>query len=240
MHPVLFEIGGFKIFSYGALLAAAFLTTVTLARRRAVALGMEGEKIIDLSILLIISGVAGARLMFVLLNIDIYRSDPLSAFRLWEGGLVWYGGLILALTCAVIFLKINKMPVLKTGDLMMPYVALGQSIGRIGCFMNGCCYGKPTILPIGVTFDVSRGPVIPTQLIEAAAMFAVYLILRKRLPSNGRTLFLYLILYSAFRFFIEFLRGDNPAVWLGLTVSQLISTAIFAAAVASWKIILSK
>lgn len=240
MHPVLFEIGGFPVFSYGAMLAIAFLAAALLARRRAVSLGMDGEEILDLSILIIISGIIGGRLMFVLLNIGYYRTNPLDVFKLWEGGLVWYGGLGLALICATAFLRLKKIPVLKTGDLMMPYVALGQAIGRIGCFLNGCCYGKPTTLPIGVTFEAAYGPVLPTQLFESAAMLAIFLILRKRQPSNGRTLLLYLILYSAFRFFNEFLRGDSPAVLAGLTVSQVISIVVFMIAVISWKIIPSK
>ena len=240
MHPVLLKIGQCPIYSYGAMLALAFLVCSFLAKRRAASLGMDGERVLDLTIVLIISGVIGGRLMFVLLDLDYFRSRPLDIFKLWEGGLVWYGGLILAVISGAVFLRIYKMPILRTADLMMPYVALGQAIGRIGCFLNGCCYGKPTSLPIGVVFSPEQGAVLPTQLFESAAMFLVYLILRKRVPSNGKTLLFYLLLYSAFRFFIEFLRGDNMAVILGLTFSQAVSVAVFAAAVILWKIIPSK
>jgi phosphatidylglycerol:prolipoprotein diacylglycerol transferase len=126
----------------------------------------------------------------------------------------------------MIFLRVNKMPALKTGDIIAPYIALGQAIGRIGCFLNGCCYGKYKA--------------IPAQLTESAAMFIIFLILRKRSSSNGRTFLLYLILYSAFRFLNEFLRGDNPAFLAGMTVSQVISLAVLASAAISWKIIPSK
>jgi phosphatidylglycerol:prolipoprotein diacylglycerol transferase len=240
VHPVLFEIGAFKVFSYGAALAIAFLLAATLARRRATLEGMDGDKMLDLSIVLITSGIAGARLLFVLLNIDVYLARPADIFKLWEGGLVWYGGLIVAAVATTIYMKANRMPVLKTCDIMVPYIALGQAIGRIGCFLNGCCYGKPTDLPIGVSFPGVEGRVIPTQLIEAVAMFAVFLVLRRRKPSGGRTLVLYLLLYSGFRFLNEFLRGDNPVFLAGLTVSQVISVAIFALAALSWKIIPSK
>lgn len=226
MHPVLFKIGPYQVYSYGAMLALAFLVCSFLAKRRAPSSGLDGDKVLDLTVLLIISGLVGGRALFVLLDLGYFKSRPLDIFKLWEGGLAWYGGLILALISGAVFLRMNKMPLLKTADLMMPYVALGQAIGRIGCFLNGCCYGKT--------------PALPTQLFESAAMFIVYLILRRRVPSNGRTLFLYLMLYSAFRFFIEFLRGDDMLAVMGLTFSQFISAIIFTAAVISWKIIPSK
>lgn len=240
MHPVLFKIGPYQLYSYGAMLALAFLVCSFLAKKRAASFGIDGEKVLDLTVLLIISGVIGGRAMFVLLDFGYFKARPLDIFKLWEGGLVWYGGFVLAVISGAVFLRIYKMPVLKTADLMMPYVALGQSIGRIGCFLNGCCYGKATVLPIGVVFNPERGAVLPTQLFESAAMFIVYLILRRRIPSNGRTLFLYLMLYSAFRFLNEFLRGDNMLAVMGLTFSQFISVIIFAAAVILWKTIPSK
>ena len=226
MHPVLFKIGPYSVYSYGAMLALAFLVCSFLAKRRAASIGMDGEKILDLTILLIMSGVIGGRIMFVILDLEYFKTRPLDIFKLWEGGLVWYGGLILAVISGAVFLRIYKMPILKTADLMMPYVALGQAIGRIGCFLNGCCYGKT--------------PALPTQLFESAAMLIVYLILRRRVPSNGRTFFLYLILYSVFRFFNEFIRGDNMLAVMGLTFSQFISVIIFTAAVILWKVIPSK
>ena len=226
MHPVLFKIGPYSVYSYGAMLALAFLVCSFLAKRRAASIGMDGEKILDLTVLLIMSGVIGGRIMFVVLDLEYFKTRPLDIFKLWEGGLVWYGGLILAVISGAVFLRIYKMPILKTADLMMPYVALGQAIGRIGCFLNGCCYGKT--------------PALPTQLFESAAMFIVYLILRRRVPSNGRTFFLYLILYSVFRFFNEFIRGDNMLAVMGLTFSQFISVIIFTAAAILWKTIPSK
>ena len=208
------------------MLALAFLVCSFLAKRRAASIGMDGEKILDLTILLIMSGVIGGRIMFVILDLEYFKTRPLDIFKLWEGGLVWYGGLILAVISGAVFLRIYRMPILKTADLMMPYVALGQAIGRIGCFLNGCCYGKT--------------PALPTQLFESAAMLIVYLILRRRVPSNGRTFFLYLILYSVFRFFNEFIRGDNMLAVMGLTFSQFISVIIFTAAAILWKTIPSK
>lgn len=240
MHPILFKAGPCSVYSYGAMLALAFLVCSFLAKRRAESLAMDGDRILDFTVLLVISGVIGGRLMFVLLDLDYFRDRPLDVFKLWEGGLVWYGGFILAVICGLIFLLIYKMPILKTADLMIPYVALGQAIGRIGCFLNGCCYGKATALPIGVVFNPEQGAVLPTQLFESAAMFIIYLVLRRRLPSNGKIFFLYLILYSAFRFFVEFFRGDNTVIIMGFTFSQAVSIAVFTAAVILWKAIPSK
>lgn len=240
MHSVLFKIGPYPVYSYGAMLTLAFLVCSFLAKRRAASIGMDGEKILDFMVLLIMSGLIGGRIMFVILDLEYFKTRPLDIFKLWEGGLVWYGGLILAAISGAVFLRIYKMPILKTADLIMPYVALGQAIGRIGCFLNGCCYGRPTTLPIGVIFNEASGRALPTQLFESAAMFIVYLILRRRVPSNGRTFLLYLILYSVFRFFNEFIRGDNMPVIMGLTFSQCISIAIFTSAAILWKIIPSK
>ena len=240
MHPVLFKIGPVQIYSYGTMLAADFLAVAFLARRRAIALGVDADAILDLCLWLIVSGLIGARLFFVILNLDYYRQSPLEVFMLWKGGLVWYGGLIAAIAGGIVFLRIKKMPLLKTGDLIIPYVALGQAIGRIGCFLNGCCYGKTAPPGFGVIFDAAQGSVYPTQLYESAAMFVVFLVLRKRATANGRTMFLYLMLYSAFRFAVEYIRGDNPFILMGLTVSQLISIAVFTTAVILWRNIPSR
>lgn len=240
MYPVLFKIGPLPIYSYGVMLALGFLVAIFLARRRANSTGMDGDTIIDLGVWLIISGVLGARLLYVLFNLDYYKDAPLEAVMIWRGGLVWYGGFILAILVALWFLLRRRMPILKTGDLMMPYVALGQAIGRIGCFLNGCCYGRPTSLPFGVSFNTTQVPVHPTQLYESVAAFLIYLILRRRKPGNGKTIFLYLVLYSTFRFFNEFFRGDDPIALMGLTISQIISIIVLANAIILWRILPSR
>lgn len=240
MHQILFKCGPFQIYSYGLMLALAFFTATLLAARRAPSAGLKSSDIMDMCLWLMISGLAGARFLFILLNLDYYRENPIESLMLWRGGLVWYGGLITAFVTAVIFLRIKRISSLKTTDLMAPYVALGQAIGRIGCFLNGCCYGKPTSLPIGVVFETTKIAVHPTQLYESAAMMILFLVLVRRPAGQGRTFFLYLMMYSVIRFFIEFLRGDNPSVLLWFTVSQVISIAVFITASAAWKIISSK
>ncbi|KPK40116.1 MAG: hypothetical protein AMJ78_07535 [Omnitrophica WOR_2 bacterium SM23_29] len=235
MYPVLFKCGPIHIYSYGVMLALAFLLATFLARRRAISIGMDGDTILDLGVYLIVSGILGARLLYVLLNLEYYKDNPFESLTIWRGGLAWYGGFTLAILVAIWFSRAKVLPLLKTCDLIIPYVALGQAIGRIGCFLNGCCYGKPTTLAIGVRFGPAQAPVHPTQLYESAAMFLVYLILRGRRPGDGKTFFLYLIFYSTFRFFVEFLRGDNPQVFMGLTVFQIISIIVLATAIILWK-----
>ena len=162
--------------------------------------------------------------------------------------MVFYGGLILALVSAIWFLKKNQMKVWPVVDLFIPYVALGQAVGRIGCFLNGCCYGFPGNLPWAITFPpgspahshFADASLHPTQLYHSLAnlfIFFVLIKLRRRSRYQGQVLLSYLLLYCVFRFLVEFLRGDNPRILFQLTMSQLISVAIFLLATASMVIL---
>lgn len=150
---------------------------------------------------------------------------------IWKGGLAFYGGLLLAIPVSIIFMIKNKMPVLKTADLIAPYLALGHSIGRIGCFFNGCCFGKPVVYKfLGVTYPFDTIPRYPTQLYAVFCLLLIFVILRvmqNKPRFSGFIFSMYLILYSTQRFFIDFLRGDNPTFSFGLTISQIISLFIF-------------
>ena len=237
MHPILFKIGPMIIYSYGAMIAAAFLISIYFASRSIVGAG-NNEKILDLGLVLLISGIIGARLLYVLVEAKYYKANPLEIIMIWKGGLIFYGGFIAAFVCCWIFLKKNKMPILRTCDHIIPYLALGQAIGRIGCFFNGCCFGKPTNLPWGMIFPVGSiaGDVYPgihihpTQLYSAYTnflIFAILLLFRNWKKFDGQILYLYFILYSVSRFLIEFLRADNPQILLGLTISQVICVVLF-------------
>ena len=241
MYPILFKIGSVTIYSYGMMVAIAFLISVYLASRSIVGVG-DNEKIMDLGLVLLISGIIGARLLYVLIEAEYYRANPLEIVMIWKGGLIFYGGFIVAFVCSWVFLKRNKMPILRTCDHIIPYLALGQAIGRIGCFLNGCCFGKPTNLPWGVIFPAgsiagNAYPAIhihPTQLYSAYTnflIFAILLLFRNWKKLDGQILYLYFILYSVSRFLIEFLRADNPQILLGLTISQGICVVLFLAGV---------
>ncbi len=176
MHPILFKIGQVTIYSYGVMVAIAFLVSIYLASLSAAKRGINQEKIMDLGLTLLISGIIGARLLYVLTEIEYYRANPLEMVMIWKGGLVFYGGFIAAFVCGWVFLKRNKIPVLKTCDHIVPYLALGQAIGRIGCFLNGCCFGKPTNLPWGMIFPGGSiaGDIYPAVHIHPTQLYSVY------------------------------------------------------------------
>ena len=240
MHPILFELGSFPIRSYGVMLAFAFLAGIALARRDAPRVGVDPDAISDLGFWVILSAVVGSRLFYVLFyNWDAVVHDPLEFFRVWHGGLVFYGGLIGAVATSAVFLRIRRLPVLGVMDLAAPAIALGQGLGRLGCFLNGCCYGVVCELPIGVTFQppAPPHPVHPTQLYESAAQFlwaAVLWRLRTRLPHPGAMISLYVVTYGLTRFLVEFVRGDgNPQYGL-FTLSQWVSVLAVGAVGLVW------
>ncbi|MDD5449589.1 MAG: prolipoprotein diacylglyceryl transferase [Candidatus Omnitrophica bacterium] len=235
MHPIIGRLGPVTIYSYGLLVALGFILGTLLASGRAHKFDIPADKIGNLSLIMLISGIIGARLFYIFLNLKDYILNPAEIFMITHGGLVFYGGAIFAFVAAVIYVKLSRLSVLNTGDLLAPYIALGHSIGRIGCLLNGCCFGRPTSGP-GIIFGdgVIR---IPTQIYSSLLLLCLFLILRYLSDSRefkGQVFFLYLILYSAGRVFIETLRGDNSPVILQLTFSQLISMAIFAAGIAGY------
>jgi len=184
-----------------------------------------------------VSGIIGSRLFYVLENLSYYLENPLEAIMLQHGGLSWYGGIFLGCAATVLYIRKKQLPLYKTLDLVMPFVALGQSIGRIGCFLNGCCYGKPSVF--GLYFPVLDAQLIPTQVyssLAALAIFTVLRILQDKPHKKGEILFIYFALYSFKRLLIEFWRADNPVMAFGLTLFQMISIVVFIISV--WKIYL--
>lgn len=228
MLPVICKIGPLSIYSYGLMLVIAFFLGTFLAARYAKTRGVDAELIWNFSFVCTISGIIGARIFYVVENFSYYASRPLEIFILPHGGLSWFGGLILGGVCGTVYLKKKKAPFLLILDIMAPFVALAQSIGRIGCFLNGCCFGKESVW--GVYSPILEKTLIPTQLYASAALLAIFVVLRilstKKLPA-GSILYAYLFLYSIKRFLIEFWRSDNPIVFAGLTLFQLLSIAVF-------------
>ena len=226
MYPVIFRIGPLTIYSYGVMLSLAFLTAACLMAARSKKRGLNPDIILDLSVCLLISGIIGGRLLHVALNFDYYISDPIEIIMLHHGGLAYQGGVALAGLCGFWYLKKKKINFLKTADFVVPYVALGQSLGRIGCFLNGCCYGRETKCALGVLFPGREACVHPTQLYYSASWLAVFVVLNilsSRKKFRGKIFALYFLFYGFTRFFIDFLRGDLSRVFFGLTVTQLIN-----------------
>lgn len=228
MHPIICAIGPFTVYSYGLMLALAFAAGVSLAGRQAKRENVNPEIIFNFSFLVFISGIIGARVFYIIGNLGYYLKNPAEIIMLQRGGLAWFGGLILGTACGIIYLKKKSLPLCKTLDLVIPFVALGQAIGRIGCLLNGCCFGRAS--RSGLYFDVHSDYLIPTQLYSSLLLTVIFIILRllqDRPHKEGEIFYSYLFLYSLKRFSIEFWRADNPRILLGLTLFQLLSLALF-------------
>jgi phosphatidylglycerol:prolipoprotein diacylglycerol transferase len=237
MYPRLFELGPITVYTYGLLLAAAYLLGLQLARVRAARRGLDANRILDLGIYIIISALVGAKLLLLVTDWSSFKADPKELLTLARSGGVFYGGLILAVIVALWYIVRAGLPLWTTCDVFAPGIALGHAIGRFGCLFAGCCYGKPTTKPWGITFTDPFAasnvgtplgvPLHPTQLYEAGAELIILVILlwseRKGRPFAGRTFWLYMLLYAITRFIIEFYRGDDRGTVGIFSTSQFIS-----------------
>ena len=199
--------------------------------------GLDPQPILDLAFYIILAAIIGARLFYVLTNLDSYRHNLLDIFKVWQGGLTFFGGFILSFAAGVIYMKRHKMAVWKTFDLFAPALALGDFFGRIGCFFAGCCYGRECSYPWAVTFtdpqSLARIGVAlhPTQLYASFASLATFLLLwawSSRKTFDGQLALLWIFFYSFFRLIIEYFRGD-PRGYLILetfAVSQVIAAVL--------------
>lgn len=236
MHPILLQFGPFVIYSYGAMIALGFSVAIIFIHRQAPKFGMDSDKAVDLTVLMLIFGILGARILYVLLNLSHYTANPLEIFMLSKGGLVWYGGFVLGLTAATVYIRMKGLKFSSFADLIVPYVALAQALGRIGCLLNGCCYGIAVTedFPFAVILPQDNVTRFPSQLLSALFLFLIFIILKvwqKRRRFGGEIVLAYCMLYSLKRFGMEFLRGDNPRILFNLTMSQMISAVIFFTAV---------
>jgi len=244
MFPILIKIGPITIHTYGVFIAIGFLTGLVLAVRQAKKQGIPAEKIVDLGFYMLIAAVVGSRLFFIITNAGFYFKNPLAIFKIWEGGLVFYGGVIFAIPTAIWYMRKKGLDIWNTADIFAPSLAIGHAIGRLGCFSAGCCYGvQAGDHPFAVIFKdpeclAPRGiPLHPTQLYESAGEFfnfIVLIVLRRHRSFKGQLFWTYLLLYSVLRFIIEFFRGDEIRGFLfgNISVSQGISALIFIIAVA--------
>ncbi len=243
MFPVLVKIGPLTIHTYGFMIASAFLLGLWLALRQAAREGLPKEKITDIGFYALFSGIIGARVLFIATNWPHFSEHPVEMIKIWEGGLVFYGGVIFALPTIIIYVKRQGLKLWQTVDVWAPSIAVGHAIGRLGCFCAGCCYGKPTDLPWAVTFSNPQSlailgvPLHPTQLYESAAElinFAILLFIRKKKTFHGEVFWMYVLNYAIIRALIELFRGDieRGFVMPGISTSQGISIVMFATAVA--------
>jgi phosphatidylglycerol:prolipoprotein diacylglycerol transferase len=255
MYPELFRIGNFPINTYGVLLALSFLVALFVAARLGERDGLARERVYDLGLWMLLAGLVGSKLLLMVVEPE-YGTDPLRLVSLdfLRSGGVWYGGFLGGLAGGVFLMRRYRLPFWKTADAFAPGLAIGQAVGRQGCFAAGCCWGKPTTLPWGVHFtelghEVTGVPIIdasgaalhlhPTQLYESFAMLGLFFLLvrlHRRKRFSGQVLLTYAVLYGLTRFVIEFFRADPRGDVAGLTTlthlstSQMISLAVFAGA----------
>lgn len=230
MHPILFRLpewipylGGAGLHIYGLMIALGFLIGMRYVKHEAKRVGLDVERILDLFFWVMVAGLAGSRLMYFLTEPSgQIWSNPLVFFKVWQGGLVFQGGIVGAFPVVLYYVKRHKMPFFKVADVFIPPLSLGHGLGRIGCFFAGCCWGGqcPTDFPLALVFpyngDVTTGlpfevPLYPTQLGEALGEFLIFgflLYYRKRKSFDGAVLLIYLMIYSSLRTLIEFFRGD--------------------------------
>src|SRR5688500_4843040 len=240
MHPILFEIGGFPVYTCGVLLAAAYLLRLQFALWRAKSRGLDPNRVMDLGIWIIVSALVGAKLLLLIVEWDTYGRSTAELMTLVRSGGVFYGGLIVAVVVAIWYLWRHRMPIWSVSDVFAPGIALGHVVGRMGCFFAGCCFGKPASVPCAITFHSEYAarnvgtpiniPLHPTQLYEAGAELLILGLLiateRKGRPFAGRTFWGYMLLYGISRFVIEFYRGDVRGTLGALSTSQFVSLLI--------------
>ena len=241
MHPILFQLGNFTIHSYGLLLALGSLLGLWVLGLSAKRYGLDPDKVVNLAIWTLLAGIVGSRAAFVLLELPSFAAEPWRVLFFWEGGMVFYGGLALALLVGVPLALRDRLPMLVLLDCFAPAVAIGQAVGRIGCFAAGCCYGKASDLWCSVTFTdphTLAPPGVslhPAQLYSSAELTAVFLFLvwfrRKRQVFSGQIFFLYGLIHGIGRLIVEQFRGDwrgQPlTTWLTPTGAFALGLAVF-------------
>lgn len=254
MYPVLVDVDLFGLLpdpyplhTYGLLIAMGFVFAMKLGQRQAHLEGEDPDRVIDLAFWVLLMGLIGSRVVYIITNLGEYLRDPLEILVIWRGGLVWYGGFILAALYVAWYCRRYRLNFFKYADMFIPMVALAHGFGRLGCLAAGCCHGSPTEMPWGIVFPnfsaahaeqqqlglVGIGdralPVHPTQLYEAGfemAMFWVLTLLRPYKRFHGQLFLIWLSAYPIARSIIEVYRGDSVRGVFILSTSQFISVGV--------------
>jgi phosphatidylglycerol---prolipoprotein diacylglyceryl transferase len=253
VQKIAFHLGSLSIHWYGLLLAIGFIVGLWTASRRAARDGIARETIYDSGVWLILGAVVGARVLYVVSYWDRLMQDPLfpqapwtEIFMVQRGGLVFYGGLIGATASGLFYVWKKQLPLWKFADALAPSIALGYVPGRLGCLMNGCCYGRETTVPWAIRYphDHETYPRLlhPTQIYEALLSLGLYAALAwlyRRKKFDGQVFALYLVCYAITRSIVEACRGDYAQRYLGgiATPAHLVSVVILAAGlILYWKL----
>lgn len=245
MLPILFQfphwiplIGGKALHTYGLLTALGYLAGMLWIKYESRRLKLDVGKMLDLFFYVVVAAVVGGRLLYVFITIDSWWLDPLVFFRIWEGGLVFYGGLVAAVLLSVWYCRRHRIPFFRVADLYVPGILIGHAIGRVGCVAAGCCYGRkaPTDSIWGIIYPAgpfaiapTDYPVYPVQLFESLGLLLIFvglIIFRRFKTFDGQLFVLYLIFYPIVRIIVENFRGDSIRGFLiegWLSTSQFIS-----------------
>jgi len=244
VHSKLFQIGPLEIHAYGLTLALSFLIGIYLAMYRAKKNGIDPNKIVDLSVVIVISAILGSRFLYVIFHLDEFKGkwlDTINPFQssgqIGIAGLTLLGGFVAAVVFSILFMKIKKLPLLKISDIMIPSMGLGIFITRIGCFFNGCCYGLPTDASWGMVFPqespagfiFANQAIHPTQLYSSLyglVILGLLLFLERYKKFDGFLLYMFFILYGISRFTVDFYRYYEDSMVIGglsISVNQGIS-----------------
>ncbi|MCK5707582.1 MAG: prolipoprotein diacylglyceryl transferase [Candidatus Aureabacteria bacterium] len=237
MHPIAFKILGLNIYSYGLFMAIGILTSVWIASTIGKRENLATDTVYDFCFIIVIFALLGSRILYVIVNLKYFINNPVEVLFLNRGGFIYYGGFIGGFAAAIFYLKKNKLPLWGMGDIICCVLPLGQAFGRLGCFLNGCCFGKPGLyhwcvqFRSGLPFEHYQEfvPIHPVQLYNAALNFIIFLVLYfifEDKKFNGLIIVLYGVLYSFSRFITEFYRGDVPLLG-SFTLAQWTSIIIF-------------
>ena len=243
MHRIIIELPWFTICSYGLLVTLGFTAAILYFLAVTTKEHLSQRLMLNLVLGIVIFALVGARAFYVLIHFHHYLLHPKEVCQISEGGMVLYGGLLFSLAFSLYYIKTRNLFFSQIADCAAPAIAFGLSIGRIGCFLNGCCYGIPSSFgfifpltsPAGECFPYQR--LFPTQLTSSLNLFLIGLVLhifKKRGIAKHKLLLLFLIFYAVHRFFIEFLRGDVRPVILNLTLFQVVSIALIVSSVIIW------
>lgn len=243
MYPDVFHWGLLHVRSYGLLLAAAFLIGTWLSLREARRLSLDEDRLVTVILVVLVCSVIGARALYVLEHVQEFRREWGGALAVWQGGLTLYGGVVAGTVGGLLVARHLSMPMWTVADALTPAFALGTVLGRVGCFLNGCCYGVPTRLPWGVVFpadsfpglEFGNAPIHPSQLyfaLSGLALFAVVWLLRRRLAVPGTLFWTFLLLFALIRIPLDATRAYEPEAVLAalgsfeVKESQVTSTAL--------------
>ncbi len=232
MHPVLFTWGSLTIYSYGMLLALAFLVGILTLLHKGKKRGIDHEKLLNLVIVILVAALVGSRAAYILLwDLQNFLREPPLFFDVERGGLSFHGGFLLAAAAGILYSRSSGLPVGTLADISAPLVALGYAVSRVGCLLNGCCAGR--VVHVSWSLLTSQGYTFfqhPTQLYGVAAGLAIYAILTKQKSRFPGHLMLSLVaLYSTYRFIVDFFREEARVIFDVFTLGQITSIILLGA-----------